>query len=87
MNLLFIYLLQTLQLAGKDVKGIFKTLKTDGEEYNAVAHKLNNHFKPKVNVTHKRHDFKQAKQDKDEIILNFVTQLRSLAKMRSFLNI
>ena len=43
-----------LHLAGKDVKQIYKAFKTDGEEYNAVADKLNNYFKPKVYVTYKR---------------------------------
>ena len=38
------------------MKVIFKTLKTDDGEYSAVVHKLNNCFKPKVNVTHERYE-------------------------------
>ena len=76
-----------LLLAGKDVKEIYKILKTDDEEYNAVVDKLNNYFKPKVNVTCERYVFKQAKQGKDESLINFVIPLRSLAETSNFLNI
>ena len=76
-----------LHLTGKDVKEIYKTLKTDEEEYNAVADKLNNYFKPKVNVTYERYLLKQVKQSKYEIIINYVTGLRSLAETCNFLNI
>ena len=96
-TLIFIYLQQAQlkpskkallpHLAGKDVKEIYKTLKTDDEEYNAVVNKLNNYFKPKVNVTHEQYVFKKSKQGKDEGIINFVTWLRSLAEMCNLLNI
>ena len=76
-----------LHLAGKDVKEFYKTLKTDDEEYNAEVDKLNNYFKPKVILTYEQYLFKQAKQCKDESIINFVTRLGSLTETCNLLNI
>ena len=47
-----------------DVEEIYKTLKTDDEEYNAVVDKLNNYFKPKVNVAYERHVLKKQNKTK-----------------------
>ena len=52
-----------------------------------MVDKLNSYFTPKVNVKYERYIFKQTKQGKDESIINFVTQLRSLPKTCNFLNI
>ena len=76
-----------LHSAGKNVKEIYETLKTDEKENNAAADKLNDYFKPKVNVTHERYVLKQTKQGKNESIIKFVTQLRLLTKTFKFLNI
>ena len=76
-----------LYLAGKDLKEIYKTLKTNNKEFNTLVDKLTNYFKPTVNVTYERYVFKQAKQGKDESIINFVTRLRSLTETCNLLNI
>ena len=62
-------------------------MKTNNKEFNALVDKLTNYFKPTVNVTYERYVFKQAKQGKDEIIINFVTRLRSLTETCNLLNI
>ena len=69
-----------LHLVGKDVKQIYKTLKIDDEGYNSVADKLNNYFKPKVNVAYER-----SKQSKNESMIYFDTRLRSPAETCNFL--
>ena len=49
---------------GKDVKDVCKTLNRDDEEYNAG--KLNNYFKPNINMTCKWYVSEQTKQSKDK---------------------
>ena len=42
-----------LHLAGKDIKEIYKTLKgNDTDQYIAMCEKLDQHFKPKKNITY-----------------------------------
>ena len=40
------------------MKKIYKNLKINDEENNAVVDKLSNYFKPKVNVTYEQYVFK-----------------------------
>lgn len=54
--------------------------------FEAAKRVLNGHFNLRVNITFKRHVFKQATQDPDETLDQFHTRLVELAEGCSFHN-
>ena len=75
-----------LNCAGRDVQDIFSTLTDPGPvgegdtEYKKATRTLDAYFKPQVNTPFQRHVFRQAKQEKDETVDQYLTRLCQLAE-------
>ena len=69
-----------LHCAGLETQEIFFTFPAPiPETYAATAGKLTEYFKPAKNVPYNRHNFRQAKQEDNENMAQFVTRLKQLA--------
>lgn len=66
-----------LHCAGQEVQAIFETLQ-GGESYEDALTALDSYFKPQVNETFERHQFRQVSQ-KEESSVSFITKLRQKA--------
>ena len=75
-----------LHLAGQDVQDIFETLTDTGEDYETALAKLNEYFEPQKNISFERHTFRQAQQQRDEPIADYITRLKHLALTCEFEN-
>ena len=75
-----------LHLAGQDIQDIFETLTDTGEDYEIALAKLNEYFEPQKNISFERHTFRQAQQQRDEPIANYITRLKHLALTCEFEN-
>jgi len=67
-----------LHLAGPEVHDIFETLEVDGTAFKDAEKALDNYFVKKKNVAFERHIFRQAVQNSQETMDNFITRLRQL---------
>ena len=74
-----------LHCAGPDVQDIFEML-TEGDlnTFETALAALNGYFTPHRNTSYNRHIFRQAKQQEDETVSQYVTRLRTLAKDCAF---
>ncbi|XP_053389570.1 uncharacterized protein LOC128552552 [Mercenaria mercenaria] len=68
-----------LHVSGEQIQDIFETLPETGTSYNDAVTSLNQYFAPKKNVACERHIFRQAGQEQNETIDNFVVRLSKLA--------
>ena len=75
-----------LHLAGPDVQEIFETLSDTGDDYKTALDKLNVYFEPQKNISFERHTFRQASQQQQEPITDYVTRLKTLAATCEFPN-
>ena len=73
-----------LHIAGRDVKEIYRTLKEETDDLEAVILKLDTYFKPKKNLTFEKYNFKKAIQKSNEDSAAYITRLRSLAATCEF---
>ena len=69
-----------LHLGGKDLRDIYHPLKEEGDTYDSVVTKLDEHFKDRVNVIYERYVFKSTKQFEGESTMNFITRLRKMGE-------
>lgn len=68
-----------LHVAGEEVQDLFETLPNTGTTYAEALAALNTYFEPKKNIAFERHLFRQAKQQDDETVDNFIVRLSKLA--------
>ncbi|MCG7869746.1 MAG: hypothetical protein JAY74_25675 [Candidatus Thiodiazotropha taylori] len=68
-----------LHVAGEEVQDLFETLPNTGATYAEALGALNTYFEPKKNIAFERHLFRQAKQQDDETVDNFIVRLSKLA--------
>ncbi|XP_062610673.1 uncharacterized protein K02A2.6-like [Saccostrea cucullata] len=68
-----------LHLAGPEVQDIYDTIEHTGEKFDDIVNDLNTYFAPRKNVAFERHMFRQASQNENETVTNFVTRLQKLA--------
>ncbi|MCG7879290.1 MAG: RNase H-like domain-containing protein, partial [Candidatus Thiodiazotropha endolucinida] len=68
-----------LHVAGEEVQDLFDTLSDTGTSYDDALEALNLYFEPKKNIAFERHLFRQAKQQSDETVDNFIVRLSKLA--------
>ena len=73
-----------LRLGGKDLREIYKTLIEQVHTFDAVKQKPSVYFKPKKSVTYERYKFKDAKQERRESSVNYITRLKSLTTTCDF---
>ena len=75
-----------LHYAGPRVDEIFDTLSDVGEDtdYDKAVDALNKYFNPKSNSLYETYVFRQAKQENNESLDQFVTRLRQLAQKCKF---
>ena len=75
-----------LHLAGPDMQEIFETLSDTGDDYNTALEKLNAYFEPQKNIYFECHSFRQASQQQQEPITDYVMRLKTLAATCEFPN-
>ena len=68
-----------LHVAGEEVQDLFETLQDTGTTYAEALGALNTYFQPKRNIAFERHLFRQAKQQDDETVDNFIVRLSKLS--------
>ena len=68
-----------LYQVGQETQELFETFTDTGTDYKTAMDKLDAYFNPKKNVDFEVFQFRQAKQQEDETIDQFVTRLRKLA--------
>ena len=68
-----------LYQVGQETKELFETFTDTGTDYKTAMDKLDAYFNPKKNVDFEVFQFRQAKQQEDETIDQFITRLRKLA--------
>ena len=79
-----------LYCAGNDVQDIFSTLTDPGPvgeqdtEYQKAVRRLGGYFKQQVNTSFERHVLRQAKQETDETVDQYLTRLSQLAENCAF---
>ena len=84
-----------LHCAGQDVQDVYSTIFDDEDEesdeeeteYDKAMRLLDSKFIPQANVPFQRHEFRQAKQEEDETVDQFVTRLSQLAETCEFTEI
>jgi len=76
-----------LHLGGREMREIYKTLKSDDDDYSAICEKLETYFQPRKNLIYERFQFKQARQREGETIPSYITRLRNLALHCEFNNL
>ena len=76
-----------LHLGGRELRDIYKPLKEEGDNYGAIAKKLEEYFRPRKNITYERFKFKQAHQVQDESTPAYITRLKNLALHCEFNNL
>lgn len=67
-----------------DIFNSFKLVAEDAEKFNTVIKHFDEYFKPKKNTVIARYKFFNCKQQENESIDSFVTNLKNLAKECSF---
>ena len=65
--------------AGQETQEIFETFTDTGDDYKTAIQKLDQYFMPKKNVDYEIFQFRQATQNPEETVDQFVTRLRKLA--------
>ena len=70
-----------LSLIGQDAMNIFNSFNVDEEtvKYNDLVKLFDDHFTPKKNLTVERHKFLSRRQQSDESIDDYVTDLKNLS--------
>ena len=68
-----------LHLCGEEIQDIFETFVDPGNSYKDTVEKLTEYFNPKKNIAYERHIFRQAQQEHEETIDNFVIRLKKLS--------
>ena len=68
-----------LHVAGEEVQDLFETLQDTGTTYAEALGALTTYFEPKKNIAFERHLFRQAKQQDDETVDNFIKRLSKLS--------
>ena len=68
-----------LYQAGQETQELFEMFTDTGESYAAAIDKLDNYFAPKKNVDFETFQFRQAVQQEEETVDQYVTRLRKLA--------
>ena len=68
-----------LHVVGEEVQDLFETLQNTGTTYDEAPTALNAYFEPKKNIAFERHLFRQAKQQEDESVDNFIVRLSKLS--------
>ena len=71
-----------LHLGGEEIQDIYETLDCENSYADAVE-ALTQYFNPKKNIAYERHVFRQAKQNNDETVDNFVIRLKQLSVSRT----
>ena len=68
-----------LHVAGEEVQDLFETLQDTGTTSAEALGALNTYFQLKRNIAFERHLFRQAKQQEDETVDNFMVLLSKLS--------
>lgn len=78
---------QLLHFGGADLQKIYGTLQFEGDDknkLNKVIEKLNDHFRPRKNLTYTRYKFITKRQAEGTTLQQFVTELRKEANNCEF---
>ena len=73
-----------LYQGGSELCKIYKTLNDDKDTFEDAKTHLNTYFTAKKNVTYERHKLRQRKQNENESIAVYITELKHLAKHCKF---
>ena len=68
-----------LHVSGEEIQDLFETLEDTGNTFAEALGALNTYFEPKKNIAFERHVFRQAKQQDDETVDNFIVRLSKLS--------
>ena len=67
-----------MHLVGIDTQEIFETLQDTGHTYDEAITNLNEYFDVKKDILYEQSVFREAKQETDESLDQFITRLRNL---------
>ena len=68
-----------LHVAGEEVQDLFETLQDTDTTYAEALGALHTYFEPKKSIAFERHLFRQAKQQDDKTVDNFIVRLSKLS--------